>query len=187
MHTVQIMLVEADDAEEAFRIVEDKLSESHTPRWSDWHNASSWEEKDFAGRWSGEIFLTPEQEKMSEEESLDRSTIPNHLCYADDPEMAEKVLDRFLTYRQRSLRDNVPVGLPTMEELIEDYNPRSTTTSLNTDLWKLGRLVELLDNEWTSESAIYDLESWTPSIGYFLQRCSVAPHRQFLIPVDFHH
>ena len=101
MHTVQIMLVEADSPEDAFREVEMLLENSNSPSWSDWHNASDPESLDFSGRWSNAIFLTPKQEVLIEQDLFDKSEIPNFLCYADDPELADQIVDRFITYRKQ--------------------------------------------------------------------------------------
>lgn len=185
------MLVEADSPEDAFREVEMLLEDSNNPRWSDWHNASGWEEKDFAGRWSGQIFLTPEQEALLEQDLLDKSTIPNHLCYADDPEMADHIVDRFLTYRKQAMRENVPAYGSEIDlgVLIDNYDPSApfSVGGVGMDLWRLSKLFELLNNEWTYETAIYDLSSGTASLDFYHTRCKTQPQKQYLIPVDFHH
>ena len=64
MHVCQIILVEANSPEEAFDLVETSLGEE--PRWSDWHNASNSYNKDFAGRWSGEVFKTNPEDDTEE-------------------------------------------------------------------------------------------------------------------------
>jgi hypothetical protein len=181
------MLIEADSPEDAFRQVEMALEDSHTPSWSDWHNASGYDSKDFAGRWSGQIFLTPEQEKMLDNDTLDKDTIPNYLCYADDPELADHIVDKFLGYRKQAMRECVPAGgLPDLSTLVDEYNPAGADF-LAHDFWKIGNLIELLGDDWTSKSAIYDLSSWTASLNYYHLRCKSHPQKQYLIPVDFHH
>jgi len=185
------MLVEADSPEQAFQEVEMILENSNSPSWSDWHNASGWEEKDFSGRWSGQIFLTPEQEKMLEDDTLDKSTIPNHLCYADDPEMADHIVDRFITYRKQAMRENVPAYGSEIDlgVFIDNYDPSApfSVGGVGMDLWRLSKLFELLNNEWTYETAIYDLASGTASLDFYHLRCKSQPQKQYLIPVDFHH
>jgi hypothetical protein len=187
IHTIQIILVEADSPEEAFRYVEQTLENDNSPAWSDWHNASGWEEKDFAGRWSGQVFITPEQEALIEAGTLDKDTIPNYLCYADDPELADYVIDKFLGYRKQAMRECVPaVGIPDLSTLIDEYNPAGVPF-LAHDFWKIGKLIELLGDDWNYESAVYDLSSWTASLRDYHERCAKNPQKQYLIPVDFHH
>lgn len=191
MHTIQLILVEADTAQDAFSYIEGELENSNTPSWSDWHNASNASEMNFAGRWSGGVFLTAEQKAEQEAGTLDTSTIPNHLCYADDPELADEVISQFLGWRRQAMREAVPVGLPDLDELIANYDPSADVTyrsgGFAMELWKLHKLTELLNDDWTYESAIYDLSSWTANLAYFHARCAKNPEKQFLIPVDFHH
>jgi hypothetical protein len=188
MHTIQIMLVEAETPQQAFEYVEGQLSEGE-PRWSDWHNASNASSMNFAGRWEHDLFATDEQKKQIEAGTLDKSEIPNYLCYADDQELADQVIGQFLSWRKQSLRENVPVGLPDLTTLIDNYDPAEVAlgTPLSMELWKLGKLVQMLGDDWTYESSIYDLQYYSASLGNFYERCSKAPHKQFLIPVDFHH
>jgi hypothetical protein len=182
------MLVEAETPQDAFEYVESQLSESE-PRWCDWHNASNASSMNFAGRWEHEVFITDEQKKQLEAGTLNREDIPNYLCYADDQELADQIISQFLGWRKQSLRENVPVGIPDLNTLIDNYNHAEAeiATPLSMELWKLGRLVQLLNDDWTSESAIYDLQYYSASLRNFYERCAKAPHKQFLIPVDFHH
>jgi hypothetical protein len=184
------MLVEAETPQDAFEYVESQLSDGN-PQWSDWHNASNASSMNFAGRWEHDLFITDEQKKRIEAGTLKREDIPNLLCYADDQELADRVISQFLGWRKQALRENVPVGIPDLNTIIDDYDHArrsiSLGGSLSMELWKLGRLVELLMDGWSSETAIYDLQHYTASLYYFYERCAKAPHKQFLIPVDFHH
>lgn len=180
-------MVEADNAEEAFSEVESSLSER--PSWSDWHNASNAHTMDFAGRWSKEVFLTDEQDKLREKsKDIDTSEVPNHLCYADNPELADKVISQFLGWRKQAMRESVPVGLPDLGELIDDYShAKALHIEVSMKLWTLRKLTDLLDDNWTYESAIYDIVCDTANLEHFYERCAKNPEKQFLIPVDFHH
>jgi hypothetical protein len=70
--------------------------------------------------------------------------------------------------------------------LVDEYNPAGVPF-LAHDFWKLGKLIELLGDDWNYESAIYDLSSWTASLRDYHERCAKNPQKQYLIPVDFHH
>jgi hypothetical protein len=48
------------------------------------------------------------------------------------------------------------------------------------------KLVALYNNEWSSDSGIYDLEAWDATLAHFFERVKKSPEKQFLIPVDFH-
>lgn len=184
-HTIQLILIEADNADLAFLKVEQELNNEGAVAWSDWHEATNASTMDFAGRWSGSIFLTPENKKIKEAGGAFPATAPNHLCYADDPELADEVLDLFITYRKENLKANIPTGLPDFEKLVSDYDPKADRFDLN--LYKATHLLQILSGDWSYDTAIYDLSAYSASIDYFIKRCAVAPEKQFLIPVDFHY
>jgi len=54
------------------------------------------------------------------------------------------------------------------------------------DLWATKKLAQLLDDQWTPDSGVYDLENWTGNLRNFTERVAKNPEQQFLIPVDFH-
>jgi hypothetical protein len=140
------LLVVADTPQEAFQEVASKLSDE--PKWSDWNSAGE-KPMDFAGRWSGEIFGTIDEDgKMS-----NTDTNPNYLRYSLD----------LTTYT---------------------YDPYAS--KLDMDLWATKKLAQLLSDEWTPDSGVYDLEWWTGSLDPFTKRVGLEPTKQFLIPVDFH-
>lgn len=187
------MLVEADDAEQAFRIIADKLNgDESQPDWSDWSEVSDPSTMNFAGRWSGEIFMTPEQLKArSEKQDVDVSENPNYLRFSDDPNLADEVIQRFISYRMNeieSIKKTISL-LPTAIDLMTfDYNPIKDAdyADAGMTLYYTKKLVALYSNDWTSDTAIYDLENWDANLIYFFQRVAKNPERQFLIPVDFH-
>jgi hypothetical protein len=186
------MLVEADDAEQAFRIVADRLSEGE-PRWSDWHEATNDPSTmNFAGRWSGEIFMTPEQLKARDEkQEVDTSENPNYLRFSDDPNLADEVIQRFISYRMKeieSIKHHLTTDFSSIDLMTFDYKPHTEpdyrTTGMG--LYFIKKLSSIYNNDWTSDTSIYDLESWDANLIYFFERVKKSPERQFLIPVDFH-
>jgi hypothetical protein len=174
MHTVQLILITADSAEDAFNEVSNKLNSGYnsedglSPTWSDWHHASPGETTSMAGRWAGQVFGEGK---------------PDILCYDEDPELADSVIDRFVEYRLENilLNRSKAVDLKSLE-----HDPRAKS-DFDMDLWATSKLAKLLDNEWTYESAIYDLEEWTGSLYYFGERIKAHPEKAWLVPVDFHH
>jgi len=175
MHVCQIMLVEADTAEDAFSSVETKLSEN-SPNWSDWHNAGS-ERMNFAGRWSGQVFGTLDE--AGHVKNPDKN--PNHLQYSFDPALAEEVITRYVEERMRSINEYKVKAVDLASYKYEPYS-----NGFNMDLWGTKKLAQLLDDEWVPDSGIYDLEEWTGNLRYFTGRVAMNPTKQFLIPVDFH-
>lgn len=167
MHVAQIMLVQAEDVEDAMDAVRARLEEN--PSWSDWHNANYGDT--FAGRWEGHFF--------GEENTNDT------LRYSDDPALAENVIFDKLSARKLEMDElRQRVIKSGYDPLTADYDPE--VGKWNMDAFALQRLIGLLEDDWNSDSAIYDLEDWTASLGSFRKRVADAPEKQFLVVVDFH-
>jgi hypothetical protein len=175
MHVCQIMLVEAESPEQAFHDTWSLLSEGE-PRWSDWHNVEAGS-MNFAGRWSGCVFGEVDEAGQF----IDPENNPNHLRYSDDPALAEEVLTRYLEQRMAEIRNYKAKALDLTSYKYDPY-----ASGFNMDLWATKKLAQMLDDEWTPDSAIYDLMNWTANLRYFTERVAKNPENQFLIPVDFH-
>lgn len=94
MHTGIVFAVEADSAEEAVRRVEVSIYEENFAEWSDWSEHS--------GRWSDVV-----------ENGV--------LCYKDNPEKFDEVVDGFRKITEQVLIETVKdYGHLTLDELIGD-------------------------------------------------------------------
>jgi hypothetical protein len=146
---------------------------------------------DFAGRWSNDLFSTDEQKKQIEAGTLDKTSIPNYLCYADNQELADQVISQFLSWRKEAMTENLPQGDFDLKSAVDNYQSATERPvmdrELSMDLWRVERLSNLLMDEWSDQSAVYDLFYGTANLEPFHKRCAKAPQKQFLIPVDFHH
>lgn len=187
MHTIHIVLVQADSEAEAYERVSSRLE--NQPDWSDWHNANGM--PPFAGRWTGGVFLTEAQIKEVAEKAVDNiepefSDVPDILCYADNPELAEYTLARFAGDVKQEMREAMPVGLD-IDTLISEYSSYSRESLHQpAEIYQLKRVLEMLRGEWTPDSRFYDLEAYYSTLSFFFERCEKEPHRQYLVPVDFH-
>jgi hypothetical protein len=179
MHVCQIILVEATTNLEAFNNVATILSDSTDVAWSDWHNAdhSNVDELSFAGRWKGNVFGEVDENG----EFKNQHNNNDFLKYSDDPAMADNVITEYLEARIRSINEykSKAIDLSTYK-----YDPYSSGYDM--DLWATKKLAQLLDDQWTPDSGVYDLENWTGNLRYFTERVAKNPEQQFLIPVDFH-
>ena len=181
MHVVQLMLVEADNALEALDEVSSALDDNE-PTWSDWHNAFG--NQSFAGRWKGQYF--------GKDNTLDV------LCYGDDAALAEKTITEFLGYRTGELeRLREQIRNSGVDVLDVAYDPYSTWPNNPIEakphadksmaLYYNNKLSQLLNDYWSSDTAIYDLVNWDANLAQFRERVSKNPERQYLVVVDFHH
>jgi hypothetical protein len=184
------MLVTAESEQKAYDRVQFQITEYINPEWSDWHNAGSM--PPFAGRWTGGVFLTEANIKeLSEKEMTDDEAkftgVPDILCYADDPELAEYTLARFASDVKQEMRECMPVGLDldTLVSEYSSYSPDSTHPPMA--VYQLKRVLDLLSGNWTPDSKFFDLETGYATLAYFFERCEKEPQKQYLVPVDFHY
>ena len=179
MHVCQILLVEATTTLEAFNNVATTLSDSVDVNWSDWHNAdfSNVSSLSFAGRWAGQVFGDLDESG----EFKDPENNKNYLKYSDDPAMAESVITEYLEARIRCISK---YQLEAIDLSTYSYDPYAK--GYHSDLWATKKLAQLLDDQWTPDSGVYDLENWTGNIRNFTERVAKNPENQYLIPVDFH-
>ena len=68
--------------------------------------------------------------------------------------------------------------------VIESYNPDEHNFDMN--FYYLEKIGKNLNETWTPESLVYDLDSWTPNLKFFRGRAAIAPEMQYLVVVDFH-
>jgi hypothetical protein len=167
------MLVKADDHAEAMVKVADKLEDN--PDWSDHHCAISGD-LSYAGRWEG-IFGEGE---------------PDYLCYGANPEKAEEVIGDAVNNRMEEFenyRRQVISQLDLFTEVANSYNPITGVGygDKGMAVFRMKRLAQVLNDEWTSDSGIYDLENWTPTLEVFRKDVIENPNSWWLIPVDFHY
>lgn len=170
MHTCHILLVEADSAEDALDFVKAQLNgEDPYPTWSDWHEVG--------GRWSG-LFRGWEETK-------------DVLKYTDNPTLAEDILKQFTDYRLANIKrykQELDDANFSIEKAIGEYdmNDNEQRFANGMNLWRMQKLSQMLQDDWTSDSGVYDLQENTGSLTYFKERLTARPEKQFLIPVDFH-
>jgi hypothetical protein len=70
--------------------------------------------------------------------------------------------------------------------MAQAYNPYEEASGSWTVVWNARRLAKILENEWTSDSSIYDLDYYTASLTHFRKDVTENPSKWWLIPVDFH-
>ena len=171
--------MEATTNLEAFNNVASTLSDSSDLSWSDWHNAdySNVDNLSFAGRWAGQVF----GDLNEKGEFIDQHNNSDFLKYSDDPAMADSVITDYLEARIRSIEEYKAKALD-----LSTYKYDPYTKSFDMDLWATKKLAQLLDDQWTPDTGVYDLENWTGNLRYFTERVAKNPEQQFLIPVDFH-
>lgn len=157
MHALQVILVSAENAEDARNKVESRCLDG----WFDWSDWSS-----IGGRWSGELVEG------------------DVLRYSDDPTKFEEVVTNALadrearmeSYQRRLEEDCVTIGSVSLPESWNDEMKMYP-------LYKLGAIASGIACE---DSCIYDMEYGSTDLGNFRERVAKKPEEQFLVVVDFH-
>lgn len=168
MHVGQILLVEAESHAEA----EDKVrsavqySDNPNPDWSDWN--------EIGGRWS-DFFGKGK----------------NVLRYTENTALAETKLGEWIACRNTEIkRYHSEVEKFNLAEVVANYDAeadwRNSFGEDSMNLWRLSKLAKLLSDDWTPDSAVFDLENYTGNLKSFRERVAVAPEMQYLVIVDFH-
>lgn len=170
-HVAHILLVEAETAEEARDKVWSRLmGETNEPEWSDWHNVSAGD-KSFAGRWEGHFFGKENEQDV--------------LCYADNPTLAEEVIiqqlgyraDRIAEYRAKLVEEGYDIMSATYDPYGDGFDMKP---------WYVKKIAQILNDDWTPDTYVFDLENYNASLGDFAKRVIDSPEKQFMIVVDFH-
>lgn len=162
MHTGHILLVEAESDEEALDKVRSAIeyAEQPTPSWSDWH--------EIGGRWSDYF-----------------GKYGHVMCYDEDAEFAEEQIQDMLQSRVSSMLSAwEQVKNFDISDAIAGYLPDAGGVDMNS--YYLKKVAQVLGNEWTPDSHVYDLEVWDADLKYFRERLAIAPEMQYLVVVDFH-
>lgn len=183
MHTGIILAIEADDADEAVSCVESFIE--NNANWSDWN--------EIGGRWSSVIE-------------------GNVLCYKDDPEEFNRIVDSFIESTNREEIELIKeVGHLSVEELVSDprYNfdlfmsdeareaEQEELKSLSDEekrkrslekfyCWRAIKLLRMNNGEFVPETHFFDAEWNTRTRNELDKRIAANPEKQYLVVWDFH-
>jgi len=173
MHTLHWFAVEAEDEQEAFGIVQNRLINedgSQWVEWSDWHVVGG-------GRWSDSQY----------EDS------PNMvISYSKNPDKFKETLEGCKNARKDEM--NLCLSKIKTDKFISDMvdfisnggMPNEDRFDMNNYYIKIAG--SLLSEYYTSNSYFYDLKEFTSYMGYVYERLdnTATGLLQFLVPVDFH-
>lgn len=177
MHTLHYFAVEAEDNQEAFDIVESRLSFEDGEKfveWSDWHVVGG-------GRWSE----NPNNQYNDSPEDV--------ISYDVDPERFLKTIEKIRQWRIEEMNRYLEqVNFDKFQSDMVDYISNSGIPSnerFDLNSYYFQKAGKMLMDYYTPESYFYDLVEYTAHMSYMQQRLDnpdIAV-RQFLVPVDFHY
>ena len=123
---------------------------------------------------------------------LGSNSIHDTLRYSDDPEKAEQFITNCLKNRNYEIEMcREFLHKEKSETILMDYqyDPEGVLgiSSSGMPLHYASKLISILQNEWTYDSAIFDLYEWTADLSSFRKRIDEQPDKQFIVLVDFHY
>ena len=173
MHSGILLAVEAEDVADAIHSVEN--FNEHNAQWSDWNS--------HGGRWS--------------------EMIPDGvLRYSDNPEVFMQVFEQFKGWTKKEFDRLVDdLGNINIRELALDpkyefggfkgeyATDEEKRQALDNSLarYRAGKLMQLLNGEFSNDSHFYDIDNYTMKDDYLLERIKENPERQFIVVWDYHH
>jgi hypothetical protein len=173
MHVLQRIAVQAEDKDEAFRIVKDTLeqelgnNEYSSNTWFDWFVTGG-------GRWN----VNPD----SQYEDDNNMTI----SYDENPQefLAQVALaiqsrvEEFNRYRQHFAEKNVDINAK-----LDSYDG---STDYSFDLYDLSKMIDMLQGKWDFNSYFFDMTSQSVNEKFMLESIDKGEKNWYLVYVDFH-
>lgn len=183
-HSLQYLLVEASGHSQARQIAKYQMFTTTKPDWSDWHYGKDSSEESFAGRWLNTAFRL-DKEDESELAGVNLDT----LHYASNPALAQKVIASAIESRNKAITSYqekiMTIDYEIMNVRHDPYcRPKKSEIDYNSYYKELS---VILDNDWSSDSGIYDLHKGTAALYDFESRVISAEQWQYIVAVDFHH
>ena len=176
MHTLHWWAVEAEDSQEAFGIVKDRLINddgTNWVEWSDWHVVGG-------GRWNSEGDGYTDNDNMI-------------ISYADEPDKFKERLEWCKTARKDEMnvcleRMNTDKFTSDIVDFISNGGMVTDDLRFSMNNYYIKNATDLLSDNYTSHSYFYDYVEYTAHMGYVEERLDNPdrPLIQFLVPIDFH-
>jgi len=172
MHTLQWVVVEADDKDSAVGaatvfLEEEMGSGEHPATWYDWFLAGG-------GRWN------TEQDELG-------FTQPSNLVidYKEEPNAFRAKIDELIQARIDQYNEYLSeVKQIDIMALLENYEGVMTYSM---DFYALSRLLDYQRGIWSVDSKFYDLVHWSTNATHILSKLDKNEgDNLFLVPIDFH-
>jgi hypothetical protein len=172
LHTLQWVIVEADDEDTATNYAESLLNEElgsvegSTNTWFDWFVVGG-------GRWN------PEQDQYANSSNM-------VISYDKDPngfyaKIQELIGNRIDTYNEYLAE------FKGQEDIFDKLNNYGGVMTYDPSFYALSRLIAYQQGNWDYDSKFYDLVHWSTNATHILGKIANNEGKNlFLVPIDFH-
>lgn len=176
MHTLHWWAVEAEDREDAFNQVVNRLINDEGQNfvdWSDWHVVGG-------GRWNNEGDGYTDNQNMIVSYKDEPKLFKDRLQLCKDNRIGE--MNTYLT------KINLDKFTSDMVDYISNSGTPADEQRFGMNSYYIRKAGELLSDHYTSDSYFYDMVEYTAHMGYIEERLDnpERPLIQFLVPIDFH-
>jgi hypothetical protein len=176
MHTLHWWAVEAEDEQEAFGAVKERLTNDSGDSWVDW---SDWHVVG-GGRWNPIGDGYKDQSNMI-------------LSYAKDPNKFKEILEGIKTARKDEMNEMLLKIKPDkfisdMVDYISNNGMPNPEERFSMNNYYINIAIDLLSDSYKHSSYFYDMKEFTANLEYVYERLDKSPENmgQYLVPVDFH-
>ena len=176
MHTLHWWAVEAEDEQEAFSLVKERLTNDSGDSWVDW---SDWHVVG-GGRWNPIGDGYKDQSNMI-------------VSYAKDPNKFKEILEGIKTARKDEMNEMLLKIKPNkfisdMVDYISNNGMPSPEERFSMNNYYINIAIDLLSDSYKHSSYFYDMKEFTANLEYVYERLDKSPENmgQYLVPVDFH-
>jgi hypothetical protein len=179
MHVLQWIATEAEDKDEAYRIVEYTLQErlgeleSYTMTWYDWFVVGG-------GRWN-----VDEGDDFREAYNEGKTNLI--VSYDEDPQYFRTRLLQCMESRKAEF-DNYAkdVDPSVITKIITSYNPNDFDFPSFQELYPIKKMIDMAFGTWDMNSYFYDMGNDTTTTKYLYDSIDKGNKNWYLVPVDFH-
>jgi hypothetical protein len=176
MHTLHWWAVEAQDEQEAFGLVKERLTNDSGDSWVDW---SDWHVVG-GGRWNSVGDGYKDQSNMI-------------LSYTKDPNKFKEILEGVKTARKDEMNEMLLKIKPDkfisdMVDYISNGGVPNPEERFSMNNYYISIATDLLSDSYKSSSYFYDMKEFTAHMEYVYERLDKSHENmgQYLVPVDFH-
>ena len=170
MHTLQWVIVEAEDidtaAENAERLLQEAMGDSESPSsWYDWYVVGG-------GRWN-------------EQQDPYNNSTNMIIAFEDNPNAFRAKIDECI--QQRIEQYNEYLSEVKQMDIMAKFENYGGVMSYDYQLYPLARLIDYLQGAWNYDSRVYDLVHWSTNATHILSKIDNGLGKSFyLVPIDFH-
>ena len=176
MHTLHWWAVQAEDEQEAFSLVKERLTNDSGDSWVDW---SDWHVVG-GGRWNPIGDGYKDQSNMI-------------LSYTKDPNKFKEILEGIKTARKDEMNEMLLKIKPDkfisdMVDYISNNGMPNPEERFSMNNYYINIAIDLLSDSYKHSSYFYDMKEFTANLEYVYERLDKSPENmgQYLVPVDFH-